>query len=58
MFAKVHACPQFTLLPIWFSPSSAAISARLRQKLSEEALGEEKSTRMLSNFLNYYTKDK
>lgn len=27
MFARVHACPQFTLLPIWFSTSHGELTA-------------------------------
>lgn len=38
MFAKLHVCPQFTLLPIWFSTSHGEICAWLKGKVSEESL--------------------
>lgn len=57
MFAKLHVCPQFTLLPIWFSTSHGEISAWLKGKVSKEGLRKQSIT-VLGNFLNYYTEKK
>lgn len=49
MFAKEHACPHFTLLPIWFSTSHGELTCRVeRGKVSKEALRKSKNNRPLN----------
>lgn len=55
MFAKLHACPQFTLLPIWFSTSHGELTCRVGQgKESKGGLKKNQKITNLQTFLNCF----